>query len=123
MSSDMDQIRYPRASISHNLLLQSFSCNQTSNMLIQTLSVLLQKLELMAGKNTASFNRLTCTDYVDFGKSQNRFGQFFWSRRHFNYLNANLKVVNLDYNTYFNLIQSKAMRNRISIEVRGSNSK
>ena len=31
----------------------------------------------IAYKTTASLDKLTCTDYVDFGKSQDRFGRFF----------------------------------------------
>ena len=29
---------------------------------------------------TASLDKLICTDYVDFGKCQDRFGQFLWSK-------------------------------------------
>ena len=35
----------------------------------------------MAYNTTTSLDKLTCTDYVDFGKrqdSQDRFGRFFW---------------------------------------------
>ena len=31
----------------------------------------------MAYKTTVSLDNLTCTDYVDFDKCQDRFGQFF----------------------------------------------
>ena len=41
---------------------------------------------------TASLNKLTCTDYGDFGKSQGRFGQFSWTRDDSNYLDKKLKV-------------------------------
>ena len=29
---------------------------------------------------TASLNKLTCTDYVDFGKGQDRFGRVSWTK-------------------------------------------
>ena len=41
---------------------------------------------------TAALDKLTCTDYVDFGKGQDRFGQFFWSKNDSNYLDVKLKV-------------------------------
>ena len=31
----------------------------------------------MAYNTTETLDKLTCTDYVDFGKSQDRFGAFF----------------------------------------------
>ena len=34
----------------------------------------------MAYKTTASLDKLTCTDYVDFGKYQDRIEQFSWSK-------------------------------------------
>ena len=46
----------------------------------------------MAYNTTASFDKLTCTDYVDFGKCQDRFGQFSWSKNDCNYLEVKLKV-------------------------------
>ena len=48
----------------------------------------------MAYNTTASLDKLTltCTDYVDFGKSSDRFGQFFWTKKDSNYLDIKLKV-------------------------------
>ena len=46
----------------------------------------------MADNTTASLDKLTCTDYVDFGKCQDRFGQFSWSKNDCNYLEVKLKV-------------------------------
>ena len=46
----------------------------------------------MAYNTTAFLDKLACTDYVDFGKSQDRFGQFFWSKNDSNYLDIKLKV-------------------------------
>ena len=34
----------------------------------------------MAYNTTASLDKLTCTDYVDFGKSSNKFGRFSWTK-------------------------------------------
>ena len=46
----------------------------------------------MAYNTAASLDKLTCTDYVDFGKSQDRFGRFSWSKKDHNYLDIKLKV-------------------------------
>ena len=46
----------------------------------------------MVYNSTASLDKLTCTDYVDFGKHQDRFEQFPWSKNDSNYLDIKLKV-------------------------------
>ena len=46
----------------------------------------------MAYNTTVSLDKLTCTDYVDFGKHQDRFGQFSWSKTDSNYLDIKLNV-------------------------------
>ena len=46
----------------------------------------------MAYNTTASLNKLTCTNYVDFGKCQDRFGRFYWTKNDSNYLDNKLKV-------------------------------
>ena len=46
----------------------------------------------MAYNTTASLDKLTCTDYVDFGKSQDRFGRISWTKNDPNYLDIKLKV-------------------------------
>ena len=46
----------------------------------------------MAHNTTASLYKLACIDYVDFGKSQDRFGRFSWSKNDSNYLAIELKV-------------------------------
>ena len=43
-----------------------------------------------AYNTTASMDKLTCTDYVDFGKCQDRFGQFSWSKNDSYYLDEKL---------------------------------
>ena len=52
----------------------------------------------MAYNTTDSFNKLRCIDYVDFGKCQDRFGQFFWSKNDSNYLDVKLNVFKKDDN-------------------------
>ena len=47
----------------------------------------------MAYNATASLDKLTCTDYVDFGKSSDRFGRFSWTKNDSNYLDIKLKVI------------------------------
>ena len=46
----------------------------------------------MAYNLTETLDKLTCTDYVDFGKCQDRFGRFSWSKSDSNYLDIKLKV-------------------------------
>ena len=50
----------------------------------------------MTYNTTASLDSSTGTDYVDFGKCQDRFGQFFWSKNDSNYLDIKLKVFRKD---------------------------
>ena len=52
----------------------------------------------IAYNTTASLGKLTCTDYVDFGKCQDQFGQFSWSKNISNYLDVKLKVFKKDDN-------------------------
>ena len=44
-----------------------------------------------AYKTTASLDKLACTDYVDFGKSQDRFGRCSWTKNDSIYLDIKLK--------------------------------
>ena len=46
---------------------------------------------LMAYNTTACFDKLTCSDYVDSGKCQDRFGGFSWTKTDSNYLDIKLK--------------------------------
>ena len=46
----------------------------------------------MAYNTTAFLDKLACTDYVDFGKSQDRFERVSWSKNDSNYLDIKLKV-------------------------------
>ena len=64
----------------------------------------------MAYNTTASLDKLTCTDYVDFGKSLDRFGRFSWTKNDSNYLDVKLKVFKReDKNAEFRLNQSLSM--------------
>ena len=58
----------------------------------------------MAYNTTAFLNKLTCTDYVDFGKCQDRFRQFSWSKIDFNYLVVEVKVFEKDDIKEFRLV-------------------
>ena len=46
----------------------------------------------MAYNTTETLDKLSCTDYVDFGKCQDRFGRFSWSKNDSNYLEIKPKV-------------------------------
>ena len=59
----------------------------------------------MVYDTTASLDRLTCTNSVDSGKCQDRFGQFVWSK----YLDVKLKVFKNHDNNEFRLIQILTM--------------
>ena len=63
----------------------------------------------MAYSTTASFDKLTCTDYVDFGKCRDRFGRFSWSKNDSNYLDVKLKVFRKDDKKEFRLVQNLTM--------------
>ena len=63
----------------------------------------------MAYNTTASLDKLTCTDYVNFGKCQDRFVQFSWSKNDSNYLDVKLKVFKKDDNQEFRLVQNLTM--------------
>ena len=64
----------------------------------------------MACNTTASFDKLTCTDYVDFGKSSDRFGRFALTKKFSNYLDFKLKVFKRqDKNAEFRLRQNLSM--------------
>ena len=64
----------------------------------------------MAYNTTATLDKLTCTDYVDFGKSSDRFGQFSGTKNDSNYLDNKLKVFKReDKNAEFRLRQNLSM--------------
>ena len=64
----------------------------------------------MAYNTTETLDKLTCTDYVDFGKCQDRFGRFSWTKNDSNYLDIKLKVFKREAkNTEFRLRQNLTM--------------
>ena len=63
----------------------------------------------MAYNTTASLDKLTCTDYVDFGKCQDRLGRFSWSKNDSNYLDVKLKAFGKDEKKEFRLVQNLTM--------------
>ena len=64
----------------------------------------------MAYNTTETLDKLTCTDYVDFGKCQDRFGRFSWSKNDSNYLDIKLKVFKReDKNAEFRLRPNLSM--------------
>ena len=60
----------------------------------------------MAYNSTVSLDKLTFTDYVDFGKSEDRFGGFIWSKNDSNYLGVKVKVFKKDDNKKLRLVQN-----------------
>ena len=54
-------------------------------------------------------DKLACTDYVDFGKCQDRFGRISWSKKSFDYLDVKLKVFKRDENKQFRQAQNLTM--------------
>ena len=60
----------------------------------------------MAYNTTASLDKLICTDYVDFGKCQDRFGQFFWSENKSTYSDVKLNVFKKHDKKEFQLVQN-----------------
>ena len=62
-----------------------------------------------AYNTTASLDKLTCTDYVDFGKCEDRIGQIFGSKNDSNYLDLKLQVIKKDDNKEFQLGQNLTM--------------
>ena len=63
----------------------------------------------MAYNTTASLDKLTCMDYVDFGKCQDRHGRFSWSQIDSNYSDVKLNVFEKDDNKEFRVVQSLTM--------------
>ena len=55
-------------------------------------------------------DKLACTDYVDFGKCEKRFGRFSWTKNESNYLDIKLKVFKRENkNAEFRLRQNLSM--------------
>ena len=60
----------------------------------------------MAYNNTASLEKLTCTNYVDFGRTEDSFGQFSNSTKDAKYLDVKLKVFKKADKKEFRLVQN-----------------
>ena len=98
------------ANISKELQLQNHSSTFIhKNTSLFSANSILYRLP-MAYNATASLDKLFCTDYVDFGKCQDKFGNFSWSKIDFNYLDVKLKVFKKDDNEEFWLVQNLTMR-------------
>ena len=54
-------------------------------------------------------DKLTCTDYADFGKCQDRSGQFSWSKNDSNFKDVKLKAFRKDDKKEFRLVQNFTM--------------
>ena len=64
----------------------------------------------MAYNTTETLDKLTCTNYVDFGKCQDRFGRYSCTKNDSNYLDVKLKVFKReDKNAEFRLRQNLSM--------------
>ena len=63
----------------------------------------------MAYNTTASLDKLTCSDYVDFGKCHDRFSKFSWSKNDSNYLDVKLKLFRKDDKKEFRLVRNLTM--------------
>ena len=95
--------------ISNKMQLQNLSLNfiYKNKSLFSATSILSRSA--MAYNITASLDKLICTNYVDFGKCQDKFGRFFWSKNDSNFFDVKLKVFKKDDNEDFRLVQNLTM--------------
>ena len=63
----------------------------------------------MTCNTAASMKKLTCTDYLAFGKRQDKNRQISWSKKDSNYLDVKHKVFKRKDNKDFRLVQNLAM--------------
>ena len=64
----------------------------------------------MAYNTTTTLEKLACTNYVDFGKCQEKYGRFSWTKNDSNYLDIKRKVFKReDKNAKFRLRQNLSM--------------
>ena len=88
-------------------IIVQFSFSKTNSLLSAT-SILSRSP--MAYNTTELSEILACTDFVDFGKSQDRFGRFSCSKNDSNYLDIKLKVFKRENkNAEFRLRQNLTM--------------
>ena len=106
MSRDNDQ---KHAYISNELQLQNHSLIFVHKKTLLSATSILSRSS-MAHNTTASLDKLTCTDYVDFGNYQDKIGRFFWSKNDSNILDVKLKVFKKNDNKDFRQVQNLTMR-------------
>ena len=106
MSRDNDQ---KHAFISNETQLQNHSLTfiHKKTSLLSATSILSRSP--MAYNTTALLDKLTCTDYVDFDKCQDRFRQISLSKNDTNYLDVKLNVFRKDDKKEFRLVQNLTM--------------
>ena len=106
ISRDYDQ---KHAYVSNEMQLQNHSLNffHKNKSLLSATSILSRSP--IAYNTTASLDKLTCTDNVDFGKGQDSFGRFSWSKNDSNYFDVKLKVFRKDDKKDFRLVQNLTM--------------
>ena len=63
----------------------------------------------MAHNTATSLDKLICTDYNDFGKCRDGYGQFSWSENDADYLDVKLKVFKKGGNKEFWLVRKLTM--------------
>ena len=98
-----------RLTLNTNLFISKKYCFSLFSR-IKLLFSLLQTTKLnLAYNTTASLDKLACTDYVDFGKCQDRFERISWSKKSFDYLDVKLKVFKRDENKQVPLAQNFTM--------------
>ena len=116
MVPENDQIRQHHstmtekvACISNKLKLQ----NHFLTLIVESNSLLSATIVIshspMAYKTTSCLDKLTCADYVNFGKCQDRFGHFLWSKNNSNYLDGKLEKFKKGDNRDFCLVQNLTM--------------
>ena len=97
------------AYISNEMQLQSHSLIfiHKNKSLLSATSILSRSA--LAYNITPSLDKLTSTDSVNFGKCQDRFGRFSWSKNDSNYLDVKRKVFKKDDNKELRLVQNFTM--------------
>ena len=106
MSRDNDQ---KHAYINNEMQLQNHSLTfiHKNKSLLSATTILTRSPK--AYNTTASLDKLTCTEYVKFGKRQDSFGRFSWSKNDSKNLDIKLKVFKKDDNREFGLAQNRTM--------------
>ena len=99
------------AYISNKMQLQKHSITfiHKNNSLPSATSILSRSP--MVYNNTASLEKLTRTNSMDFGKGQDGLGQFSWFKSDSNSLDVKLKVFKKDDKKEFRLVQNLPMGN------------